>query len=101
MVTDTITRLEWQRDGSGTRTGCRGSDNLTRQRVGEAVSEVQAGRVSAAAEAPVPGPGQLGMLRRDRNHFHARLANQQIQFAPTCLAEAALDDNRSLDKACR
>jgi hypothetical protein len=28
-VTDTITGLVWQRDGSGTRTGCGGSDNLT------------------------------------------------------------------------
>jgi cysteine-rich repeat protein len=28
-VTDTITGLVWQRDGSGTRTGCSGPDNLT------------------------------------------------------------------------
>jgi hypothetical protein len=28
-VTDTITGLVWQRDGSGTRTGCSGSSNLT------------------------------------------------------------------------
>ena len=28
-VTDTITGLVWQRDGSGTRTGCSGSDKLT------------------------------------------------------------------------
>jgi len=29
IVTDTITGLVWQRDGSGTRTGCSGSGNLT------------------------------------------------------------------------
>jgi hypothetical protein len=28
-VTDTITGLVWQRDGSGTRSGCSGSGNLT------------------------------------------------------------------------
>jgi hypothetical protein len=29
LVRDTLTNLVWQRDGSGTRTGCSGSGNLT------------------------------------------------------------------------
>jgi hypothetical protein len=29
MVQDTLTQLVWQQDGSGTRAGCSGTDNLT------------------------------------------------------------------------
>jgi len=38
-------------------------------------------------------------VRGRRRLRHARFANEQVQFATACLAVAALDDNRSLDKA--
>src|SRR5262245_60050664 len=83
-----IPALEEQRLG-----GC------PREGVGEAVTEVEAGRVTALAEVRVRLPGDMGLLLGEGLDDDAGAADQRIELASAAGIGLRLDDDRGLNEA--
>ena len=70
-----------------------------RQRVGEAVAEVQSRRVVAFAESP-PSPARgLCMLSGDRRQLDQRSFHEDVELMPARGAAAALENDGRLQEA--
>src|SRR6267142_2366765 len=65
------------------------------QRVGEYVAEIEPGSVTSLAESPVRSSRLGYVLRVDGDNHNVGFADQRIEFAPTRLALACLDDEGS------
>ena len=74
----------------------------SRERVGEAIAEVQARGVAPLAVAAEGGTGELRMVRRDGDGLGAEAAKQNVQVAFTRIPEPPLDhDARLYDRRGR
>ena len=68
-----------------------------RERVGEAVADVQSGSMAAPAEAAKRVDSDVGLLRRDADNIEAAIAEQKVEVRTAGLALAALDDEGKLN----
>src|ERR1700688_2380800 len=71
------------------------------ERIGEAVAEIQPGRVTAFAEVVKGLAREMRVLDRHRLDHNANAAKQSVALLEDCHGELALDDDRELDEIPR